>query len=58
MAAPREPALSVTVVHASPEGGETHPDGTLYCESPKPRLDWARRVGATATGVLFSLVPF
>jgi outer membrane protein assembly factor BamA len=53
-----QPVLPVAVVHTAEGGVEDGRGGVLYCELPKPRLDWARRVGGTATSLMFSFVPF
>jgi len=52
------PALAVTVSHIGPNGPDSSREGTLYCEPPKPRLNWLRITGGTASKLVFSLTPF
>jgi outer membrane protein assembly factor BamA len=46
-----QPALPLTIQHADSEG-------TMYCEMPGTKLDWARRAAGIAFNLAFSLMPF
>lgn len=52
------PVLPVAIVHADEGAPEDGRGGMLYCEEPKSKLDMARRIGGTATSLMFAFVPF
>lgn len=47
------PGLLVTIAK-----GEGTPEGTLFCEMAKTKLDWVKQIGGTATNLMFAFLPF
>jgi len=52
------PGLTVTIAHAGADGPHKSPEGAMYCELPKAKLEWVRQVSGAAVNLLFSFMPF